>query len=93
MIELNYIIEIIGSLIDKDLVLHKSVKQHPTFKIYKIFTYDLYELPSPNDKALLLSIKFNRNITSDDIHIEWKQCDKEYLKDLFTLLKSNGFNI
>lgn len=43
--ELYDIVDAASSLLNEGtLVLHKSMKAHPTFKVYKKFCYDLYRV-------------------------------------------------
>lgn len=93
MIDINDIIDIIGSTVNKHLVLHRSMKQHPKFKVYKIFEYNLYSLDTNSEKELLISKSYTYNTPSEDILKTWISTDKEYLSFLFNWLYSNGFNI
>lgn len=62
------------------LVLHRDMKQHPRFKVYKSFEYKLYLVNSGNkEKILLLEKVFTKNTPADDILKTWNECDKEYL--------------
>lgn len=64
----------------KTLVLHRAMKQHPKFKVYKSFEYKLYMVNSGNkEKTLLLEKVFTKNTPADDILKTWNECDKEYL--------------
>lgn len=74
------------------LVLHKSVKQHSKFKVYKIFEYKLYLVNSRNkDKTLILEHSFTRNTPSDDLLNTWIECDKEYLPILIKWFTEKDF--
>lgn len=67
----------------RTLVLHRSMKQHPKFKVYKLFEYRLYLVNSGNkEKTLLLEKVFTMNSPADDILKIWKECDTEYLSTL-----------
>lgn len=64
----------------KTLVLHRCIKQHPKFKVYKTFEYRLYLVNSRNnERTLLLEKTLTKNTPADDILKIWNECDKEYL--------------
>ena len=93
--ELYDIVEAASSLMrDKSttLVLHRSMKQHPKFKVYKIFEYKLYLVNSGNNtKTLLLEKAFTKNTPSDEIIKAWNASDKEYLPVLIKWLTTNEY--
>lgn len=77
--ELYDIVNAAGSLLKEGtLVLHRSMKVHPTFKVYKRFCYDLYKVVNKN-KELLFSFEETKNTPADDITKVWAECDKAYL--------------
>lgn len=85
------IIEAANSMLKEGtLVLHRNMKVHPTFKIYKIFCYDLYKIDNGN-KELLLTEEIIENTSSEDITKIWYKCDKEYLKSLIKWLSSDNY--
>ena len=63
------------------LVLHRNMKVHPKFKVYKRFCYDLYYIKS-NEKRLLFSYEEVKNTPSDELDKIWSDCDKLYLIEL-----------
>lgn len=81
--ELYDIVDAVSNLMKdktKTLVLHKVMKQHPIFKVYKSFEYRLYIINSGNkEKNLLLEKVFTKNTPADNILKTWDECDKEYL--------------
>lgn len=90
--DLYDIITAVEPIINKTLVLHRNMKQHPKFKVYKVFEYNLYSIGSDNSKELLLSQSYTINSASEDIEINWDKCDKSYLVILLKWIY-NGFNI
>lgn len=87
MIELYDIIEAIGKVTGRNLVLHRNMKVNQKFKVYKIFSYDLYEIS--NEKRFLLSVSKTINTPSDEIAKTWAECDKIYLNELFNYFLNN----
>ena len=63
------------------LILHRSMKVHPKFKVYKIFCYDLYYVKQ-KEKTLLFSHEEVKNIPTDEIDKIWNDCDRLYLRKL-----------
>lgn len=63
------------------LILHRSMKVHPRFKVYKIFCYDLYYVKQ-KEKTLLFSHEEIKNIPVDEIDKIWTNCDRLYLREL-----------
>lgn len=90
--ELYDIIEALNDITDNTLVLHRSMRIHPKFKIYKEFYYDLYSIKGSN-KTLLFTFKEIRNIPSEGIEDTWKECDKLYLRELLKWIKSENNGI
>lgn len=95
MIELNDIIEAAEKLLDNKnctLVLHRNMKVHPKFKVYKIFEYKLYSYNSiSKDKTVLLDESYTINTPSDDIISTWNNCDKKFLTILIEWFTSRDF--
>lgn len=95
MIELNDIIEAADSLLkDKSLtlVLHRNMKTHPKFKVYKIFEYKLYAVnTSDKTKTILIDKSFTANTPADDIICTWNKYDKEFLPVLIKWFSSEEF--
>jgi hypothetical protein len=93
MIELNDIVESLSSNIKTEkgiLVLHRSMKLHSKFKVYKRFCYNLY-LVKGNEKTLLSCIEEIRNVPAEDISEVWKECDKIYLDKLLRWAISDDY--
>lgn len=83
MIDIYDLIEALGASLNKNFILHRSMKKHPKFKIYKIFEYSLYQLNKDKTKELLYIHSFNINAPSEEIDNTWKDCDKKYISILF----------
>lgn len=79
--ELYDIIEAAGKAIGCNLVLHKSMREHPKFKVYKIFIYNLYKVD--NEKSLILTVSKVVNAPYDSITKSWEECDRLYLNEFF----------
>lgn len=92
MINLEDIIESIEDIIGIPLILHKSMHVHPVFKIYKVFTYNLYTLVDGN-KVLLNTMKQKVNVTQDDVNSAWSNCDKLYLRELIKWVINKNYKI
>lgn len=91
MIELYDIIEAMNSyLTDGMFVLHRSMKVHSKFKVYKIFCYNLYHVTKDN-KVIVLSYEETKNAPSDSIKEVWLECDKLYLRKLVKWLSGDEF--
>ena len=79
-----------ANLKEGTLVLHRSMKVHPKFKVYKRFCYDLYIVKN-KEKTLLFSFEETKNITADEISIVWYGCDKLYLRELIKWIAGNEY--
>lgn len=88
--ELSDIIDAINKNINATLVLHKKMDTHPKFKVYKIYTYDLYRVDARN-KELLLEWKITKNAPSEEIRKAWNEADKEYLAILVDWISSDKY--
>lgn len=78
--ELYDIVDAASSLLKEGtLVLHRNMKVHPTFKVYKKFCYNLYKVNGKN-KELLFTFEETKNTPADDIIKVWRECDKAYLE-------------
>lgn len=77
----------------KTLVLHRCMKQHPKFKVYKSYEYRLYMVDSGNkEKTLLLEKIFTMNAPAEELLRVWDECDKEYLSVLIQWI-ANEFTV
>lgn len=86
------LIEAASSLIDKNkgmLIIHRNMKVHPKFKVYKTFAYSIY-LVKNKEKELLLEWETTKNTTDDIIEV-WRDADKEFLPKLINWLSSESF--
>lgn len=91
MIELYDIIEAANTFIKEGtLVLHRNMKVHSKFKVYKRFCYDLYYIKNSN-KTLLFSYEELKNTPNDEIIKVWSECDKSYLRELIKWFTSINF--
>ena len=90
MITLHDIINSASSKVDGVLVLHRSMVVHPTFKIYKIFRYNLYQIIG-DEKTLLFTFEEKKKCPSSDIEIIWDECDRIYLDKLIEWLTGNEY--
>lgn len=91
MIELYDIIDIICKITKKNLVLHRTITAHHKFKIYKVFSYRLFDVA--DHKNIILKFDIIKNITLDNVYSTWKECDKLYLEKLIKWLLSNDFKL
>lgn len=91
MIELNDIVEAASAdLKDGTLVLHRSMRVHPQFKVYKKFCYNLYRV-NGKDKELIYAYEETKNTPADDIMKIWNECDKSYLKWFLKWIAGNEY--
>lgn len=91
MIELQTIIDAASFIIKEgELILHKSMRVHPQFKVYKKFCYDLYYVLD-NKKTLALSYHQTEHCPSDKIEIVWQYFDKLYLRELIKWFAGNEY--
>lgn len=73
------------------LILHRSMKEHPKFRVYKKFCYDLYHVKDNAVKNLILSYKETRNTPADDLSKMWSECDRLYLSKFMKWLTEDEF--
>lgn len=93
MIDLYDIIEATGKFVHPSrgtLVLHKSIKAHPKFKVYKKYCYYLY-LVNGKEKKQLLSREVTKNSPADNMLDDWKELDKEFLLQFIPWLSSEYY--
>jgi hypothetical protein len=91
--EVYDIVEAANKLINHSkgmIVLHRSIKQHPMFKVYKRFTYGIY-LVKDGVGECIKSHEISINCPSNEMEDAWKKCDKEFLTVLVDWLSSNQF--
>lgn len=88
---LEDIIEALNKQLEgKTLVLHHKFTLHPRYKVYKVFTYDLYKIESDN-KELCFTWSITKNVPNEDLIKAWPDTDKEYLVELMKWV-SGPFN-
>lgn len=90
MITLHDIIEAASAKVNGTLVLHRSMEVHPTFKAYKIFRYNLYQIVN-GEKNLLFTIEEKKKALTDELEAVWEACDKIYLNKLIEWLTGNEY--
>lgn len=90
MMDLNDIIDILSEKVNGSFILHRSMKQHPKFKVYKIFSYDLYYMNN-NKRTLLFNFTETRNAPSEELMNIWYDCDKLYLRGLLDWILSEQY--
>lgn len=89
--EVYDIVEAASSMLKEGtLVLHRSMRAHPKFKVYKVFCYNLYHMTSKGIK-LLFSFEETKNTPVDDLLKIWNECDKLYLKRWTEWIMSDKF--
>lgn len=72
------------------LVLHRSMKVHPKFKVYKRFCYDLYIVKN-KEKSLIFSFEETKNTPAEDMVKIWDDCDKLYLRELIKWIAGDEY--
>lgn len=89
--ELYDIVEAASSNIKNgELVLHRSMKVHTKFKVYKRFCYDLYVVKG-KEKTCIKSFEEVKNSPADDLVKVWNGCDKLYLRELIKWFASEEY--
>lgn len=89
MIRVEDIVEAIGKNLNKTLVLHKSIRTHPTFKVYKIYTYVLYDISK--EKIKLLTLETSKNLSIEKLEEAWNDCDRSFVETLINWLSSDEY--
>lgn len=89
--EIYDIIEAAGSYLKEGtLVLYRSMKVHPKFKVYKSFCYNLYYVKD-KENTLLFSKEDTVKAADDEINKTWDKYDKLYVRDLIKWFTSNEY--
>ena len=89
--ELDDIIDAASSYIkDGTIGLHKSMRRHRKFKIYKKFCYNLY-IVKGKEKRLIFTIEETKNVTEDEISSVWLSCDKLYMRELIKWIAGDEY--
>ena len=91
MIEVYDIVDAASSFLKGALVLHREMKVHHRFKVYKKFRYSLYYINIKGEKTLVSCFEEVRNVPSDNINEEWKETDRLYLRELVKWIASSKF--
>lgn len=73
MIYIDDIIDAINSFTKDTLVLHRKMSTHPKFKVYKIYSYELYKVSSTSNE-LLLNWDITKNVPAEEL----KKCLGRY---------------
>lgn len=89
MIKVEDIVEAVGKNLNRTLVLHKSIRTHPTFKVYKIYTYVLYDVSK--DKTRLLTLETNKNLSIERLEEAWNDCDRRFIDALISWMSSDEY--
>lgn len=89
MIKVEDIVEAIGKNLNKTLVLHKSIRTHPTFKVYKIYTYVLYDISK--SKIELLTLEVSKNLSIERLEEAWNDCDRRFIDALVSWVSSDEY--
>lgn len=89
MIRVEDIVEAIGKNLNKTLVLYKSIRTHPTFKVYKIYTYVLYDISK--EKTKLLTLEISKNLSIEELEEVWNDCDRDFIEALINWLSSDEY--
>lgn len=60
------------------LIVHRNMKLHPKFKIYKTFYYDLYYAEN-KEATLVLSFEETKSVSIEEVDKAWEDCDRAFL--------------
>ena len=88
--EIEEIIDAINKVSNATLVLHRRMTVHPKFKVYKVYSYNLYRVDLPN-KELVLEWSVTKNAPAEELGKAWNEADKEYLSILVNWLSSEKY--
>lgn len=73
------------------LILHRSIREHPKFKVYKTYCYHLY-IVKIGKKKRLLTVENIVNSHSGKMLEDWKEMDKLFLVQFIGWLSSDSYN-
>lgn len=90
MISIDDIMDAINSFTKANLVLHRKMVVHPKFKVYKIYSYNLYKV-TKDENELLLNWDITKNVPVEELKNAWVEADKEFLSILFNWLSSDKY--
>jgi hypothetical protein len=88
MIDIDDVVTRLKCIFNSPVILHRSLKVHPKFKVYKIFEYRLYTLSDNNETKLIISKDFILNSSELDMVSMWNEHDKEFLSIIFEYIKN-----
>lgn len=83
--ELYDIVNAMNTFIPKNkgmLVLHRSMKEHKKFKVYKTFEYNLWLVTKGKENMLVSRFSESVNTPVDKIEETWENMDKKFLPSL-----------
>lgn len=69
-------------------ILHREMKVHPRFKVYKIFCYNLYIQTSTISNILFYEKTVNAPIS--DLEHQWRELDKEFLEAIINWISDGS---
>lgn len=69
-------------------ILHREMKVHPKFKVYKTFCYKLYIQTSVVSEILSYDKTVNAPIS--DVDLQWRALDKEFLEVIIDWINDGG---
>lgn len=87
---IDTIIEALNKIIlpnNGKIILHKELKRHKKFPIYKEYIYNLYLL----NTSYTLIYKFSHQLNTTDISKGWTTCDNLFLPYLLRYITSDSF--
>ena len=90
MINIDDIIDAINSFTKVNLVLHRKMTVHPKFKVYKIYSYNLYKVTNTGNE-LLLTWDITKTVPIEELKNAWVEADKQFLPVLFSWLSSDKY--
>lgn len=73
------------------LVLHKEIKSHSTFKVYKEFIYTLYSIKGKN-KSIVFTLDKTFKCTKDNEDSIRNSMEEELLTSIYKWIHSNDFD-
>lgn len=89
MIDLYDIVDVVSKKLNVTLVLHKNMKVHPTYRVYKTFCYNLYKVEN-GENTLILTHEETIKVPSENIEKVWSDCDKLYLDKFIEFILNDG---
>jgi hypothetical protein len=90
--DIHTVTDSMKELFGRNTILHRSMKQHPKFKVYKTFEYKLY-LMGEHKLELIFQINFTDNVPAENIAEAWPVFDRKFLQALFKHIRENGISV